>query len=394
MRAIRLTLAAITAALTPGAVLAQQSPPPPGASILMWTPEQQKAGYKSMEQLTPHKVVKRGAEAYPLPAGTLIEDKVKIEIGGKTLSVGEFMDAYRVSGLMAVKDGKVVLERYGLDRKPQDRWTSFSVAKSVTSTLVGAAIKDGHIKSLDEPVTTYIPELKGGGYDGVTVGQLITMTSGVKWNEDYTDLDSDVAKVGLSVIEPGVNPVVSYMRRLPRETAPGTRFHYSTGETDLVGVLVSNATGKPLATYLSEKIWAPFGMEQDAIWVEDVAGHERGGCCMSMTLRDYARFGLFVLGGGKAGGRDVLPSGWVAQATSARIPVDASDPKRGGYGYFWWINPSGDAYEAIGIFGQAITTFPQDSLVIAINAAWPQADTDELNAARDALTAAVHAAAR
>lgn len=321
MRTMRLTLAAVGAAMAaaaPGAVLAQQSPPP-GASILMWTPEQQKTGYKSMEQLTPHKVVKRGAEAYPLPAGAPIDDKVKIEIGGKTLTIAEFMDAYRVSGLMAVKDGKVVLERYGLDRKPQDRWTSFSVAKSVTSTLVGAAIKDGYIKSLDEPVTTYIPELKGGGYDGVTVGQLITMTSGVKWNEDYTDLNSDVAKVGLSVIEPSVNPVVSYMRRLPREAAPGTRFHYSTGETDLVGVLVSNATGKPLATYLSEKIWAPFGMEQDAIWVEDVAGHERGGCCMSMTLRDYARFGLFMLGGGSAGGRQVLPQGWTAQATSARI---------------------------------------------------------------------------
>lgn len=394
MRKKTLACAMALAIVAPGLAIAQESPPPMGASILMWSPEQQNSGYKSMEKLTAHKVVKRGADVFALPSGQPIDAKVSIPIGGKRLTLDEYMTAYRVSGLLVIKDGKVVLERYGLDRTAQDRWTSFSVAKSVTSTLVGAAIKDGYIKSLDEPVTTYIPELKGGGYDGVTVSQLITMTSGVRWNEDYTDLNSDVAKVGLSAGEPGVNPVVSYMRKLPRERAPGTRFHYSTGETDLVGVLVSNAVGKPLSTYLSEKIWAPFGMEQDAIWVEDVAGHERGGCCMSMTLRDYGRVGMFMLGGGKAGGRDVLPPGWVQQATTSRIAVDPNDPKRGGYGYFWWINPAGDGYEALGIFGQAITTFPKDKLVIAINSAWPQADTDELNAARDALTAAIREAAR
>lgn len=394
MRARSLICAVVISLALPVVATGQEAPPPMGASILMWTPDQQKTGYKSMEKLTAHKVVKRGAEVFPLPPGEPIDAKVKVKIDGKTLTVDQYMAAYRTSGLLVIKDGKVVLERYGLDRTPQDRWTSFSVAKSVTSTLVGAAIKDGHIKSLDEPVTTYIPQLKGGGYDGVTVGQLITMTSGVRWNEDYTDLNSDVAKVGLSAGEPGVNPVVSYMRRLPRERPPGTRFHYSTGETDLVGILVSNATHKPLSAYLSEKIWAPFGMEQDAIWVEDVAGHERGGCCMSMTLRDYGRFGMFILGGGKAGGQDVLPQGWTAAATRAQVPVNPDDPKEGGYGYFWWINPAGDAYEAIGIFGQAITTFPKENLVIAINSAWPAADTRELNAARDALTAAIREAAR
>jgi len=394
MRARSLICAVVMSLALPVVATGQEAPPPMGASILMWTPDQQKTGYKSMEKLTAHKVVKRGAEVFPLPPGEPIDAKVKVKIDGKTLTVDQYMAAYRTSGLLVIKDGKVVLERYGLDRTPQDRWTSFSVAKSVTSTLVGAAIKDGHIKSLDEPVTTYIPQLKGGGYDGVTVGQLITMTSGVRWNEDYTDLNSDVAKVGLSAGEPGVNPVVSYMRRLPRERPPGTRFHYSTGETDLVGILVSNATHKPLSAYLSEKIWAPFGMEQDAIWVEDVAGHERGGCCMSMTLRDYGRFGMFILGGGKAGGQDVLPQGWTAAATRAQVPVNPDDPKEGGYGYFWWINPAGDAYEAIGIFGQAITTFPKENLVIAINSAWPAPDTRELNAARDALTAAIREAAR
>src|SRR5438477_316887 len=169
---------------------------------------------------------------------------------------------------------------------------------------------------------------------GAKVRQLITRTSGVKWNEDYEDLGSDVAKVGLTAGEPGMNPVVSYMRHLPREAEPGTKFVYNTGQTDLAGILVSNATGKPLAQYLSEKIWAPFGMEQDAIWIEDAAGHERGGCCMSMTLRDYGRLGLFMLEGGKAGGRPVVPAGWVADATSAHV-------QKHGYGFFWWMIPGG-----------------------------------------------------
>ncbi len=392
MRGMRLALAAVAAALIPAAALAQASPPPAGASILMWSPEQQQAGYKAMETLAAHQVVKRGAEVYPLPAGTPLDPKLKI--AGTPHDIEGFMAAYRVSGLLVIRDGKVLLERYGLDRKPADRWTSFSVAKSVTSTLVGAAIQDGFIKSLDDPVTSYIPELKGGGYEGVTVRQLITMTSGVKWNEDYTSLDSDVAKVGLSVIEPGVNPVVSYMRRLPRDVPPGSKFHYSTGETDLVGILVSNAVGKPLSQYLSEKIWAPFGMEQDAIWIEDVAGHERGGCCMSMTLRDYGRIGMFILGGGKAGGKQVVPEGWTADATRSHILVSPAHPEYGGYGYFWWINPAVGSYEAQGIFGQSITTFPEDRLIIVVNSAWPAADTPELNAARDRLTAAIRAAVR
>jgi CubicO group peptidase (beta-lactamase class C family) len=332
----------------------------------------------------PAKTIARGPQVHPLPVAAHPINP-HFATGGKTYDTASYMAAFRASGVLVIKDGQIMLERYGLGRAPTERWTSFSVAKSVTSTLIGAAIKDGKIKSLDDAVTAYIPELKGSAYEGVTVRQLITMTSGVKWNEDYTDPNSDVAKVGLSQLEPGVNPVVSYMRRLPREAAPGTKFLYKTGETDLAGILLSNAVGMPLADYLSLKIWKPYGMEQDGIWIEDIAGHERGGCCISMTLRDYGRFGQFVLDGGKAGGVDVLPAGWIEDATSPHVKAPP-------YGYFWWLIPGG--YEAEGIFGQTVSVFPKEHLVVVINSAWPGAWVDKIDAVRMKYLDAIRAAAR
>lgn len=364
--------------------------PPGGAAILSWTLDQQKVGYRNMEKLNPAHVVKRGDHVRELPAAKVAIDPTWTW-QGKSQTVASYMAQMRTSGVLVLQDGKIILERYGLDRGPQDRWTSFSVAKSVTATLVGAAVKDGYIKSLDDPVTTYIPQLKGSAYEGVTVRHLITMTSGVKWNEDYTDPNSDVAKVGFSTDEAGVNPVVSYMRKLPRETAPGAKFVYKTGETDLVGILVSNAVGKPLSTYLSEKIWAPYGMEQDAIWMDDIAGHERGGCCMSMTLRDYARLGQFTLEGGRAGGVQVVPDGWMADATAEHVKFPAGGVETG-YGYFWWLIPGG--YAAEGIFGQEVIIYPKEKLVIAINSAWPVASDPKLWAAQAAFAEAVRAAVK
>jgi CubicO group peptidase (beta-lactamase class C family) len=357
--------------------------PPGGAGVLTWTPAQQEWGYKNMEKMNPARVIKRGTVVSALPtAAAHIEPK--FEADGKSYDTASYMRAYRASGVLVIKDGKIILERYGLGRRPHDRWTSFSVAKSFTSTLIGAAIKDGKIKGLDDPVTAYIPELKGSAYESVTVRQLITMTSGVKWNENYTDPDSDVAKEGLTQLETGVNPVVSYMRRLPREAAPGSKFVYKTGETDLAGILLSNAVGEPLAQYLSEKIWQPYGMEQDGIWLEDIAGHERGGCCMSMTLRDYGRFALFTLDQGKTGAGHVLPEGWMQDATREHV----SEPA---YGYFWWLTPGG--YEAEGIFGQSVSVFPSEHLVVVINSAWPAAWDRRIASIRRAYIDAIRAAA-
>jgi CubicO group peptidase (beta-lactamase class C family) len=219
------------------------------------------------------------------------------------------------------------------------------------------------------------------------------MSSGVKWNEDYVDPNSDVAKAGGTVTEPGVNPMVSYLRKLPRDKEPGSTFHYNTGETDLVGVLVSKATGKGLAEYASEKIWKPYGMERDGVWMTDPGGQERGGCCISMTLRDYGRVGQFILDGGKAGGKQIVPPGYLADATRKEIDNDTPTSKGYGYGYFWWIPASGD-YQAVGIFGQSITTFRKERLIVVTNSAWAKPTGKELSAARTAFINAVHDAVK
>jgi len=375
-------------AVTGSPVLAQVALKPDTPSILVWTPAQQSDGYRAIETVYKVNTIKRGDRVHPLPMVKRQID-VTFDHGGKTWTTDTFMKANNVSGVLILKDGKVLMERYGMGRKPRDRWTSFSVAKSVTSTLVGAAIQDGKIHSLEAPVTDYIPELKGSGYDGVSVRQLLMMSSGVAWNEDYTDPKSDVAQSTTMKVEPGVNPLVRYMSRLARVHPPGTMFNYNTGETDLVGILVSNAVGKSLSDYASEKIWKPYGMGQDAIWMVDPAGRERGGCCMSMTLRDYGRIGQFILDGGKANGVQVLPADWTAAATTTQITNGIPS----GYGYFWWMRPNG-SYEAVGIFGQSITTFRDDRIVIVTNAAWPRATDRETSALRTAFLNAARAAAK
>jgi CubicO group peptidase (beta-lactamase class C family) len=360
------------------------------SDMLAWTPEQQASGFRNVDKLFVTHTVKRGQAVHPLPKAP---GQLEVKFAYKQLdySTESYMAAQRVSGVLVLKHGRIILERYGLGRTPADRWTSFSVTKSITSSLVGAALRDGFIKSLDDPVSRYLPEMKGSAYDEVTVRQLLTMTSGVRWTETYGDPNSDVVRIGSATAPPGMDPIVGYLRGLPRVAPPGTQFHYKSGEADLAAILVSRAVGKPLADYLSEKIWKPFGMEQDAVWILDDAGFARGGCCLSMSLRDSARYGLFMLGGGQAGGRAVLPDGWVAAAT--RTEVATGGPGGGGYGYLWWTNADG-SYQAVGIFGQLIQVIPAEDLVIVINAAWPTTGGRDYAGARAAFVAAVREAAR
>lgn len=356
---------------------------PTNTDLLFWNQDQRDAAFRALDRLplvAKVRVVPAGGTPRPLPPGPPLRLAVDVDA---------FMAGQRSAALLVVHDGKLRLERYGLGFDGNGRWTSFSVAKSVTSTLVGAAIRDGHIRSMDDKVSTYIPQMKGSAYDDVSIRQLLTMTSGVQWNEDYADPDSDVARFNKHKPEEGVDALVSYLRKLPRAAPPGTRWNYSTGETNLVGILVAEATRKPLATYLSEKIWVPAGMEQEATWILSRTGREISGCCLQATPRDYARIGLFVLDGARVNGQPTVPDGWLAEATTERVGIGR--PGRG-YGYQWWTRPGG-TFDARGIFGQGIFLDPQRKLVIVTNANWAAGARDEAAvSARDAFFQAVQKA--
>ena len=337
------------------------------SQVLFWSQAEREAGFRAMDRIVPHRVIATGDVARPLPEG----DPLSVDVEG-------FMASEKVAGLLVLQDGQIRMERYGLGLGLEDRWTSFSVAKSLTSTLVGAAIKDGYIEGLETPIVRYLPELSGSAYDGVTVRQLLTMTSGADWNEDYTDPDADVARFFEPHDTQGMDPTLHYMRQLKRTAEPGTRWHYSTGETQLIGVLVRRATGKPLADYLSEKLWSAYGMERDAGWMIDESGQEASGCCVMASLRDWGRVGQFVLDGGKVGNSAILPDGWLAEATSKQADYGEAGE---GYGFQWWTYDDG-RYAAHGIFGQSITIDPKRKTVVVILSAWPTATGR--SAARDA----------
>jgi CubicO group peptidase (beta-lactamase class C family) len=379
MSSIR-TIQVMAALLLAGSRVAPgQEALPKNQDILFWSVPQRDAAFRQMEKIAPTHTVKAGGAVHAFKTG----EPLRLDV-----DVDAYMASQRAAGLIIIQNNTIRLEKYALGFNAAGRWTSFSVAKSFTSTLAGAAVRDGYIKSLDDKVSAYIAGLKGSAYDDVTVRQLLTMTSGVKWNEDYFDPKSDVAMFSKHQADSGLDISVSYMRRLEREAPAGSKWLYKTGETNLLGVLVSQATGKRLSDYLSEKIWKPYGMEQDAIWMVGTTDHEVSGCCISAALRDYARFGQFIVDGGKVHGKSILPPDWLEQATTKRADIGAAGR---GYGYQWWTNDDG-SFMASGIFGQSIFIDPKRKLVIATSGDWPKAvDPQGLRQARDVFFRAVQA---
>ncbi len=338
------------------------------AADLSWTQAQRDNRFAHMESQFPVHVVNAGHEIHRLRSGA------PLPLPPGTLSA--YMKNEHLAGVLVLQDGRIRAEKYGLGLTSLGHWTSFSVTKAITDTLVGVALRRGAIGSLDDKVTRYIPEMRDSAYDGVTVRQLMTMTSGVRWNENYSSPDADNVRLYTSTPPAGQNQIVDYMRRLPRESAPGTHWVYKTGETDLLGVLLRRATGQSLAHQLSQAVWQPYGMEQDATWIANdagTAGEEFGGSGLSASLRDFGRFGQWVLEGGHGA---VYPD-WFAIASRSQVDTGSGH----GYGYGWWPQEDG-SFAALGIFGQSILIDPTRKLVIVTLGSWTEA------------TGATHTAAR
>ena len=331
--------------------------------VMFWKPAEKVAGFRNAARLFVNRSVDASTSPYPLPAAPLDFRELRFDYRDESYDLDSYVRRSNAAGLLVIRDGNVLLERYALGNSASSRWVSFSVTKSVVSMLLGAAIADGHIASVDELATDYLPRLRGTAYDGVTIRQLLQMASGVDWDEDYADPESDVNTYPWYDVL-ALYRFVGGKRRL---AAAGERFNYNSAETELVGSLVRAAIGNNLSTYLGAKIWQPFGMEADADWLVGApGGGEVGGCCISATLRDYGRIGLFALHGGRLpDGTGVLPPDWMRESTAPSASYD-------GYGYLWWLNPDG-SFEARGVFGQVIHVNPQHDLVIAKHAVWDDA---------------------
>ena len=338
-------------------------------TILFWSTEEKINGFKNINKIFPTSLIKKSETPYPLTYELIDIDNLTYNYKGKKYTIEDYIQAFKVAGLIVIRDGKILHESYNFGNNEESKWISFSVTKSVTSMLLGAAIKDGFINSVKDPIVSYLPQLKGSHYEDVSIEQILHMSSGVSWNEDYTDPNSDVS------VASGFNSLklYDYLRGLRTSSKPGNKFNYNTAETNLIGGLVRSATGNNLSKYLEQKIWKPFGMEFDAYWLLDYDYNlELGGCCINATLRDYARIGIFALNNGTLENNlNILPKNWMKESTT-------SSPNLEYYGYQWWLDGSNyNSYYADGIFGQFIWIDPDSKTIVAMHSARDYAGVNE-----------------
>lgn len=357
-------------------------------------PEAQVQLFRATDRIFPTRVIAHGSRVHPLATTPRSLADLRVASNGATYDFYDYVSRNRVAGLLVIKDGRIALEHYELGNGPATRWVSMSMAKSISTTLVGIAVQDGFISSLDAPLTDYLPELASSGYADASIRHLLQMTSGVRWDDTHTDPASDRRHMLELQIDQQPAAILRYVTTRPRIAAPGTVWNYSTGETHIVGALLHAAVGRWLSDYLSERIWVPFGMESDATWwLESPQGLEVAGAGISATLRDYGRFGLFMLGNGIIDGRRVLPDGWVREATSSR-PLNGAQLD---YGYMWWPVPARDgsfahrAFSARGIFGQYTYVNPAEDVVIVVLSARAKPKGAEVIVDNDFFNAVVEA---
>jgi len=366
---------------------------PDAHTMLTWSQADRVVGFRNDYRNYAGDVFHHG-NASPLLAAEKPLTDARYQVNGKTYDLHDYLKRQNVSGMLVLKNGHVAYKYLGEGNTDSTLWTSRSVGKSVVSALVGVAIKEGKIHSLDDLITQYEPDLKGTAWDGVTLRQLITHTSGVAWNEDYTNPGSDFAKLTECEAKPGTYDCVrTLVKGLHRALPAGENWSYSSGGAGLLGDVLERATGMTLAAYLEKSIWQPYGMASDGVWHAYSKGqHDVGAHGFNATLEDWGRFGQFILHNGTLpGGKQILPEGWVKQSsdwTQAKGSVSAAHPN-GLYGYQWWNNevpvnathvaPKVDnslkgSLWALGIFGQMIMVNQKENLVIVQWSTWPQAE--------------------
>ena len=303
-------------------------------------------------------VFKKGAPL-ELPSNFIFEDKV--------VKVDEYLSRTDTSALLILKDGKISYENYWLTGGKNVQWISMSVAKSFISALIGIAIDQGHIKSLEDEVTDYVSQLKNSAYDNVRIKDILQMSSGASWNEDYSDPNSDINRsskifaIGGSLDE--------FSASLKKELKPGSYNRYNSTDTQVLGMLLREATRTSVTKYMEEMLWHPMGAQDSGYWILDSKNMEMAYAGFNATARDYAKLGELYRLGGKINGKQIIPSDWVKASVKPDAPhlMPGDNPLSDfplGYGYQWWVPDLSGDFSAIGVYNQFIYVSPKSNMVI------------------------------
>lgn len=364
--------------------------------MLTWNQEQRLIGFRNTYRSydgTVFYVNKSQIQALTQYEKTINNQNVSFSLENKTYHLNDYLESQDVAGLIILKKGQIAYEYYKSDNDATTLWTSRSIAKSIVATLVGVAIKQGKITSLDDLIIHYLPDLKHTAWEKVTLRQLMQHTSGVEWGEDYTDPQSDFSKMTYCEVKSDPDACVyELVKNLKAKYEPGKVWSYSTGGSYLVGKVLEAATKESLATYLEKNVWQKAGMEKNGIWQSYKRGvTDMGGHGFNATLRDYARLGLFILNEGRlSNGEKLLPDGWTKEATAwtkAEQSVSEAYPN-GVYGFQWWNSHAKHGsplttknaeytYWGFGIYGQIMAINPKDDIVMIQWGTWPTAMPSE-----------------
>lgn len=320
--------------------------------------------FHNMDQLFTTRAVARSGAVWPLPRADH-ELNFTYTFKGATYTPAQFLERTYTNALLVMKDGRIVAEIYRNNTGPATRFMAFSMTKSITSLLIGRALEEKRIQSLDDPITRYLPELKSGGYDGVTIRQILQMRSGVDYEERY-DFGNPgaAARNHERALVKNIARFADAARTVPRKNPPGQVWQYKTLDTAVLGWLLERVSGgSTVAAYTAQRLWEPLGAEADAFYIMDGepgVGREFSGAGFNATLRDFARLGLMVLNGGEANGHRIVSADWIRESTRPTTPAGPGP----GYGYQWWMVANPGSFQALGLQGQYIYIDPATRTVI------------------------------
>ncbi len=337
--------------------------------LTMFDEERRVENFRNMKKLFPSKPILASSQPYHFQEN-LIPLNVSYSFLGENRQMWKFLERIATTGLLIIKDDVIVCEKYFLGNTKSTKSTSWSVAKAFTSALMGIAINEGYIDSVNDPITKYLPELGKSAYNNVPIKHILQMSSGVNFSEDYGDKNADINKL-LNQLYLSFLPIEKVILNFPSQRRSGECLEYVSINTQILSFLLKRVTRRHLVTSLEEKIWQPMGAENDAYWLTDLYGNEVTFCGLNATLRDYAKFGLLYLHGGKFNGKQIIPESWVKESTIPDRPylkpgATGENNAYWGYQYHWWVpvGSQGD-YCAAGAWGQYIYINPEKNLVIA-----------------------------